>query len=117
LAKLSGYHILQLRDSRLDHRLGAAAEEIVEAHQKFVEQIAELAQSMNGKEMKFDIEITGDTNIVRDLNLDSLAAMDFIMALETKFDTLIPVDSMADIQTVGDLARLLQSQVGKAAVV
>ncbi len=79
-------------------------------HQELVEQIAQLAQSMNGKEINFDTIITGETDVVRDLRLDSLAAMDFIMALEIKFNTLIPVDSMADIRTVDDLANLLQSQ-------
>ena len=64
---------------------------------------------MNGKQMNFDSEITADTDVVRDLKLDSLASMDFIMAVETEFDTLIPVDSMVDIRTVGDLAALLRS--------
>ncbi len=77
---------------------------------EYVEQIALLAQSMNGKEMNFDAEITADTDVVRDLRLDSLASMDFIMALEQRFDTLIPMDRMADIRTVGDLATLLRQQ-------
>ena len=70
---------------------------------------------MNGKQMSFDTEITADTDVVRDLKLDSLASMDFIMAVETEFDTLIPVDSMVDIRTVGDLAALLRSQSARAA--
>jgi acyl carrier protein len=82
----------------------------------YVEQIALLARSMNGKEMNFDTEITADTDVVRDLKLDSLAAMDFIMALEQRFDTLIPMDSMADIRTVGDLAALLRKQTRGAAL-
>ena len=70
---------------------------------------------MNGKQMSFDAEITADTDVVRDLKLDSLASMDFIMAVETEFDTLIPVDSMVDIRTVGDLAALLRSQPARTA--
>ena len=70
---------------------------------------------MNGKQMSFQGEITADTDVVRDLKLDSLASMDFIMAVETEFDTLIPVDSMVDIRTVGDLATLLRSQTVRAA--
>ena len=61
--------------------------------------------------MHFDGPVTGETNIVRDLKLDSLATMDFIMALETKFDTIIPIDGMAHVETVRDLAELLQSQM------
>jgi len=81
-------------------------------HATLVQQIAQLAQSMNGKDMHFDAEITAGTDIMRDLKLDSLAVMDFIMALETRFDTLIPVDGMAELRTVGDLASLLASQLG-----
>ena len=81
---------------------------------EYVDQIARLAQSMNGKEMHFDTEVTAETDVVRDLRLDSLAAMDFIMALEQHFDTLIPMDSMAGIRTVGDLAALLRTQASAA---
>jgi acyl carrier protein len=42
--------------------------------------------------------------------------MDFIMALEQHFDTLIPMDSMAGIRTVGDLAALLSAQAHGARV-
>jgi acyl carrier protein len=84
-------------------------------HARLVEQIAQLAGSMNGREMNFDTEITAETDIMRDLKLDSLAAMDFIMALELRFDTLIPMDSMAELRTVGDLARLLEQQAPVAA--
>ena len=84
-------------------------------HQELVEQIAQLAQSMNGREINFDTTITSETDVIRDLRLDSLAAMDFIMALEIRFDTLIPVDRMADVRTVGDLADLLQSQARQTA--
>ena len=48
-----------------------------------------------------------DTNIVRDLKLDSIAVMDFIMELETRFNTVVPLDAIADVQTVGDLADIL----------
>lgn len=81
----------------------------------YVETIADVARSMNGKEMHFETEVTASTDVIRDLRLDSLAAMDFMMALETRFNTLIPVDSMAEIRTVGDLAELLRSQVSRAA--
>lgn len=51
--------------------------------------------------------ITAETNIVRDLGLDSLAVMNFIMALEERFDVSVPLDRVAEIETVGDLARTL----------
>ncbi len=48
-----------------------------------------------------------DTNIRRDLNMDSLATMDFVMALETRFNVVIPLDQIAEVQTVGDLVQIL----------
>ena len=51
--------------------------------------------------------INAETNIVRDLKLDSIAVMDFIMELETRFKTVVPLDAIADVQTVGDLATIL----------
>lgn len=48
-----------------------------------------------------------ETNIRRDLNMDSLATMDFVMALETRFNLVISLDEIAEVQTVGDLVRLL----------
>lgn len=47
--------------------------------------------------------ISSETDISRDLNLDSLAVMDFIMDLEEKFDISIPLNLVPEIQTVGDL--------------
>ena len=51
--------------------------------------------------------ITMGTHILHDLNLDSVAVMDLVMALETRFDTVIPMDRLAEIETVGDLVRML----------
>ena len=51
--------------------------------------------------------VTMDTHILHDLNLDSVAVMDLVMALETRFDTVIPMDRLAEIETVGDLVRIL----------
>lgn len=48
--------------------------------------------------------VSATTDISRDLNLDSLAVMDFIMDLEEKFDVSIPLNLVPEIQTVGDLA-------------
>ena len=56
--------------------------------------------------------ITAETHILHDLNLDSVAVMDLVMALETRFDTVIPMDRLAEIETVGDLVRILSSRVG-----
>lgn len=51
--------------------------------------------------------ISRDTSILRDLSLDSVAVMDLIMTLETRFDTVIPMNRMTEIETVGDLVSIL----------
>ncbi|MGE0152121.1 MAG: acyl carrier protein [Reyranellaceae bacterium] len=48
-------------------------------------------------------EITLDTDIARDLNVDSLAVMDMIMELEDKFDISIPLNVVAETKTVREL--------------
>lgn len=53
--------------------------------------------------------ITADTNIVRELSLDSLAVMDLVMALEDHFDISIPLDRIAETETVKQLAAVVQS--------
>ena len=51
--------------------------------------------------------ITGATVIVDDLGLDSLTLMNFVMAIEDKLDVSVPLDRLANIRTVDDLARCL----------
>ena len=52
--------------------------------------------------------ITRDTDIAEDLRLDSLAVMDLMMELEDKFDVSIPLNMVAEIRTVGDLAEAVR---------
>jgi acyl carrier protein len=54
------------------------------------------------------IEISEETNIARDLGLDSLAIMNFIMALEDEYDISIPLDRVAQVETVGDLEKAIE---------
>ena len=54
------------------------------------------------------VEISDDTNIARDLGLDSLAIMNFIMALEDEYDISIPLDRVAQVETVGDLVTAIE---------
>ena len=56
--------------------------------------------------------ITGQTVIYNDLSIDSLAVMDIIMELEDRFDVFIPINTVAEIHTVDELAgAILRLQV------
>jgi len=48
--------------------------------------------------------ILGATVITKDLNIDSLAVMDMVMELEDRFDISIPLNDVAEIHTVDELA-------------
>ena len=51
-----------------------------------------------------DRPITGMTVISKDLTVDSLAVMDMVLELEDRFDVAIPMNVIAEIQTVDQLA-------------
>lgn len=54
-------------------------------------------------------DVGADTSITQDLGLDSLAVMNFVMALEDRFDVSIPMDRIVDVETVGDLASVIET--------
>ena len=51
--------------------------------------------------------IRGETVIAKDLAIDSLAVMDMVMELEDRFDVSIPMNVVAEIQTVDELAETI----------
>lgn len=54
------------------------------------------------------VEVTDETHIGRDLQVDSLALMNIIMELEDTFDISIPLDRLASVETAGDLSDLIK---------
>ena len=54
------------------------------------------------------VAISDDTDIVEDLGMDSLGVMNFVMAIEDFYDISIPLDRIAQIQTVGDLMHAVE---------
>ncbi|MBL4597061.1 MAG: hypothetical protein JKX99_10850 [Robiginitomaculum sp.] len=50
-----------------------------------------------------DTNISPQTSITRDLGMDSLAIMDFIFDLEDAIDISIPMERIAEVQTISDL--------------
>jgi len=47
--------------------------------------------------------VTLDTKILADTTMDSVKAMDFLLELEDEFDITIPLNCLAEAETVGDL--------------
>ena len=54
-------------------------------------------------------QITPQAKIARDLGLDSVAVMDFVMDIEDHFDISIPLDRIAEVETVEDLTRAVEA--------
>lgn len=55
------------------------------------------------------VQVSAQTQIARDLGLDSVAIMDFVMDLEDRLDISIPLDRIAEVETVGDLSRAVEA--------
>jgi acyl carrier protein len=55
------------------------------------------------------VQVSGQTQIVGGLGLDSVAILDFIMELEDRFDISIPLDRVAEVQTVAELSRAIEA--------
>ena len=57
---------------------------------------------------KRGIELTEATDINADLNIDSVAILDLLMTIEDAYDISIPINLLADVRTVGELAETVQ---------
>jgi acyl carrier protein len=71
----------------------------VDYPQIVAEVCAELTTLTQGR-----LEIGEDTDLLGDLNLDSLQVMNFMLQIEDRFDISIPVSILPDVRTVKDLA-------------
>ena len=68
------------------------------------DEIAAIFEQVLGR----SVVITDETDIVEDLGMDSLGVMNFVMAIEDFYDLSIPLDRVAQIQTVADLVRAVE---------
>jgi acyl carrier protein len=55
------------------------------------------------------IHVSAQTQIVGGLGLDSVAILDFIMDVEDRFDISIPLDRVAEVQTIAELSRAIEA--------
>lgn len=54
-------------------------------------------------------KVTMESDIVKDLNADSLDVVELMMTLEDETGKTIPDDQVSSIRTVGDLVNVLES--------
>jgi len=56
-------------------------------------------------------KITPDTSLMKDLEADSLDAVEIIMGIEEEFDIEIPDDAAEGFQNVGDIVKYVESRI------
>ena len=54
-------------------------------------------------------EITEDSNLVEDLDADSLAVVDLVMSIEDAFNVEIPDTEVENLKTVGEIVQFCSS--------
>jgi acyl carrier protein len=65
-------------------------------------------------QLREPVELTDNTNIANDLGLDSVAVMDFVMEIEDRLNVSVPLDRIAEVQTLGDLVATLHNVLSAA---
>jgi acyl carrier protein len=69
---------------------------------------AEIVEVLAGR-VPAGVHVTAETQIVQGLGLDSVGILDFIMDLEDRFDISIPLDRIAEVQTIAELSRAIEA--------
>ena len=80
------------------------------ASQDTIDQICKLLAPFNSTAKALTI----DTDISADLNIDSVAVMDFVMEVEDHFDIEIPLNVVSETHSIGDLASVVDARIKKA---
>ncbi len=77
-----------------------------------VTDIHETVFGMLRAKLEKPIALTDDTHIVNELGLDSVAVMDFVMEIEDRLDISVPLDRIAEVETLGDLVATVRALKG-----
>ena len=60
---------------------------------------------------KSGAELSENTALGADLNVDSVEIMDLVMEIEDKFDIVIPINQLSDVESVRDLAKIVHDRM------
>jgi acyl carrier protein len=77
--------------------------------QSTIDQICKLLGPFNAEGK----DLTAETDISADLNIDSVAVMDFVMEVEDHFDIEIPLNVVSETRSIGDLAAVVEARAKK----
>jgi acyl carrier protein len=78
--------------------------------------VVEVSDDLRGLADRLDVdldgvEITEESSLEYDLEMDSLNLMDFLVFLEKKYGVRISDDRLGDVSTVGDVVKLINDLV------
>lgn len=60
-------------------------------------------------------QVTEDARFEEDLDVDSLGLVEFVMAVEDRFDVKVPEEKLEGITTIGQAADLVLAMAGESA--
>ena len=76
--------------------------------------VEERVMNIVSEQMGFEKEkLTMDTSFVGDLGSDSLDQVELMMQLEDEFGISIPEEATENVQTIGDVVRLISAELDK----
>ncbi|MDJ0720759.1 MAG: acyl carrier protein [Desulfobacterales bacterium] len=78
-------------------------------YDQIVDQVIESIKEI----VSHDLAIDENTDLISDLEFDSLKVMNLIEDVEDYFDISIPLNVLADVRTIKDLALQLERLTGK----
>lgn len=58
-----------------------------------------------------EVEITPETSMMKDLDADSLDAVEIMMELEDEFEIEIPDEDAEKFKTIGDIVKYVESKI------
>lgn len=58
-----------------------------------------------------EVEITPETSMMKDLDADSLDAVEIMMELEDEFEIEIPDEDAESFKTIGDIVKYVESKI------
>lgn len=57
------------------------------------------------------IALLRETNIINDIEVDSVAIFDLVMEIEDAYEITFPMETIADMKTIGDLVTTINAAI------
>lgn len=78
-------------------------------------QIEQQLEQLLARHLENPAELNSETHLARDLGLESVQVMEFVVDVEDHYDLSIDLKSLADVHTMGDMtAVVLRALKGQA---